>query len=380
MSLIASRGYAAPGVEEAHARARELCQKIGAAPQLLPVLFGLSGYYGLRAELQTARELGEQALTLAQNLDDSLQLMQAHLNLGIALFWLGEPTQSQEQLEQSMQFYDFKKHQGSVFLGSDPRTNRLSCTSWGLWLLGYPDQAQEKIKELLSLVEELEHPFSLALGMGSASVLYQFLNDADTAYSWAEKTRKLSTTQEFPLWLAYGTVLEGWALSEQGRTEEGQAQMHQGLDAYQATGARLLRPYYLALLAEVYGKAGEAEAGLNVLSEALSLVENGEERWYAAEIHRLKGEMLLAQAGESELESIAAEETERCFQQALEIARGQSAKSLELRAAMSLSRLWQQQDKQIEARQLLNEIYAWFSEGFDTTDLIEAKTLLDSLS
>ncbi len=178
-----------------------------------------------------------------------------------------------------------------------------------------------------------------------------------------------------------GTNLRGWVLAEQGQEEKGIAQMVQGLAAYRATGAELRRPYYISLLAEAYGKEGQAEEALNTLAEALDTVNKSGERWYEVEMYRLRGELLLKskiQGSESEVQRLP--EAESCFRQAIEIARQQSAKSLELRAVMSLSRLWQQQGKNDEARQMLAEIYSWFTEGFDTADLKEAKALLEELS
>jgi predicted ATPase len=184
----------------------------------------------------------------------------------------------------------------------------------------------------------------------------------------------LSTEQGFALWLAWGTAMRGWALAEQGQVAEGMAQIRQCLDTSRATGAELGRSHYLALLAEAHGKVGQAEEGLSALSEALTWVDQSGERFYEAELYRLKGELVL-QSGVWSRES----EAEKCFQKAIEIAQKQQAKSLELRAATSLARLWQSQRKRDEARELLEPVYSWFTEGFDTTDLIDAKTLLDEL-
>jgi predicted ATPase len=183
----------------------------------------------------------------------------------------------------------------------------------------------------------------------------------------------LSTEQGFAQWVAHGTILRGWALAEQGQGEEGVTQVNQSLAGWRATGAALAQPHYLALLAEVYRKVEKPEEGLSALAEALAAVPKNGERWYEAELYRLKGELVLARSGENQAEA------EACFLQAIDIAHRQLAKSLELRAVMSLSRLWQKQGKK-EARQLLAEIYGWFTEGFDTADLKEAKALLDELA
>ena len=189
----------------------------------------------------------------------------------------------------------------------------------------------------------------------------------------------LATEQGFPFWLALGAILRGWALAEQGQGEEGIAQIRQGLAAWQATGAKAVRPYYFALLAEACGQEGQTEEGLTLLAEALDLVHETEEQFWEAELYRLKGELSLKSkvpGAKSQVEN----EAEACFLKAIEIARRQQAKSLELRAVMSLSRLWQQQGKREKARKLLAEIYGWFTEGFDTKDLQEAKGLLEKLT
>jgi predicted ATPase len=219
----------------------------------------------------------------------------------------------------------------------------------------------------------LSHPFSLALALYFAAWLYYFRREVYAAQEQAEAAVTLSSQQGFPFWLAAGTILGGWVLAEQGQEEEGIEQMRQGLAAYQATGAEQKQPYFLALLAEAYGKVAQTQAGLTMLAEALALVDKTGERWWEAELYRLKGELLLALSKENQAE------VEACFRQAIDIAHHQSAKSLELRAVMSLSRLWQKQGKQEEARQMLAEVYGWFTEGFDTADLKEAKLLLEGL-
>jgi predicted ATPase len=207
---------------------------------------------------------------------------------------------------------------------------------------------------------------------------HQFRRDRALTHEWAEAALTFAREHGIPIYLGQGAVLQGWALAEQGQSEEGMSQMRHGLATEQALGAVLLRPYNLALLAEVYGKAGQAEAGLAALAEAQEVMDNSGERFYEAELYRLKGELTL-QISIQSLES-RGKEAAVCFLKAIEIAQRQSAKSLELRAVMSLSRLWQQQGKKAEARQLLAEIYNWFTEGFDTKDLQEAKALLEALA
>jgi predicted ATPase len=242
-----------------------------------------------------------------------------------------------------------------------------------LWFLGYPAQALEKTHKTLTLAQELSHPFSLVYALTFAARLHQDRRQGQLTQERAEAAMLLSTEQGFPEWLAVGGLLRGWALARQGWKEEGIAQMDKSLAAYRALGGELWRAYGLSLLAEAYGKVGQAEEGLRVLAEGLVAAHTSGQRLYEAELYRLKGELLLKQAIPD------AQEAEACFRRASDIARQQQAKSLELRAAMSLSRLWQQQGKCDEARALLAPIYGWFTEGFDTADLLEAQTLLAEL-
>jgi DNA-binding winged helix-turn-helix (wHTH) protein/predicted ATPase len=384
-----TKGFAAPEVETAYVRARELCQQVEATPQLFWVLFGLCGFYVLRAELQTARGPAEQLLTMAQRTQEPALLGRAHYVLGCVLSSLGELTLALEHLEQGSALYD-PQQRHSYRAGPDSRVLCLSHAAFVLWLLGYPDQALKRSHEALTLARELSHSFSLATALNMATVLHQVRREIQAVQEWAEATITPSTEQGFAILLAIGTTLRGWALAEQGQGEEGIAQMRQGLVAYRATGTEVHRPYFLALLAEVYRKAGQIEEGLNALAEALATVHKTGERYYEAELYRLKGTLTLQSktsrkqvTGKSKASRDKSEDTdpqaEACFLKAIEIARRQSAKSLELRATVSLARLWQNQGKKEEARQMLAEIYGWSTEGFDTADLKEARELLVEL-
>jgi predicted ATPase/class 3 adenylate cyclase len=396
---MAAKGYAAADVAHAYARARELCGQVGETPQLLPVLWGLWAFYLVRAEYKTARELGEQCLTLAQRLQDPALFLEAYLVLGMTLLWLGQVASARAYLERGIALYDPQQHRSHAFLyGQDPGVVCRAHSALALWWLGYPEQALQRSHEVLSLAQELAHPFSLGMALYCAACLHQLRREGPPAQERAEALIALSGEQGFSYWAATGTILRGWALAMQGQGEEGIAQIRQGLAAHRATGAEVGRPYRLAGLAEAYGKAGQVEEGLAVLAEALVTQQNTGEGYYEAELYRLKGTLLVRQAaggdasrttcpqGNTEIsmlaeaEERALTEAEACFRRALEIARSQQAKSLELRAAMSLSQLWQRQGKRDEARQLLVPIYRWFTEGFDTTDLQEAKALLDELS
>jgi len=244
--------------------------------------------------------------------------------------------------------------------------------------------------EALTLAQDLSHPYSLAHALSFAAMLHQFCGQRQAVQERVEMAIAFSREQEFTLYLAMETVLHGWGLSgEERRRAEGIAQMREGLASWRATGAELLRPYYLALQAEAYGKMGLPAEGLTQLAEALTALEKSAERWWEAELYRLKGELSL-QSRQVENKPKTSQdksavrspqsEAEECFWKAIEIARGQQAKSLELRAVMSLSRLWHSQGKTGEARRMLAAIYDWFTEGFDTADLKEAKALLIELS
>jgi predicted ATPase len=310
--------------------------------------------------------------------------MDAYWSTGLTSSYFGEFASARAPLEQGIALYDPQHHRSHAFLyGQDPGMFCLSYAAWTLWFLGYPDQALKKSHEALVLARELSHPHSLAIVLNHGAWVHHHRREEHGAKEQAEAAIALSTEHGFAQRVAVGTMLRGWALAEQEQGEEGIAQIRQGLTAYRATGAELMRPYFLALLTEAYGKMEQPEEGLTALAEALATVDKTGERWWEAELYRLKGELTLRQAG-SRLQAVGGrektEEAEECFVKAIEVAQKQQAKSLELRAVMSLARLWQQQGKRAEAHQLLSEIYNWFTEGFDTKDLQEAKALLDELN
>jgi predicted ATPase len=374
-ALMATKGYAAPEVEYTYARARELCQSIGETPQFFQAVWGLWYFYLVRAELQTAYELGEQLLNVAQRVQAPALLLLTHRMLGHTLSFLGEFSAAQVHLDRGMTLYAPEQHRALASLyGQD---QGVICQSWAaltLWCLGYPDQALRRMRAALTLAQELAHPFSLAYALCFAGMVRQLRREVQAAQERATEAIALCTEQGLAHYLARGTILRGWTMAAQGQGPEGLAQMCQGLTAYHATGAEVFRPYYLAFLAEAHGKVGQAEEGLTVLAQALAAVHKTGERLYEAELYRLKGELLLSLSADNHAEA------EGCLHQALAVARRQQAKSLELRAATSLSRLWQQQGKRAEAHQLLAEIYGWFTEGFDTADLQDAKALLEELA
>jgi predicted ATPase len=289
--------------------------------------------------------------------------------------WLGALPAARTHLEEGIARYTPDQHRALVFrMGQDPGVVCGVDAALTLWFLGYPVQALARLHEPLALAHELSHPFRLAFARYVAALVSQCRRDVPAVYEQAEAAIALAAEQSFSLLAAWGASFRGWALALQGQGEEGLAQIRQGIAGCRATGTALFVPYFYTLLADACDHLGHPADGLQALAEAHTLVEQHEERWWAAEICRLRGVLLLRQIAPQQ------EEAETCFRQALDIARQQQAKSLELRAAMSLARLWQQQGQRDAARALLAPVYGWFTEGLDTTDLQEAKALLEDLS
>jgi predicted ATPase len=370
-ALMVTKGLAAPDTGAAYHRARELCQQVGETPQIFPVLGGLVIFYINRGEYQNARELGEQMLSLAQRVRDPAGLTHAHITLGNALYFLREWDAAHTHLEQGIAFYNAQQPRSQgVLTETHPGVFGLIRLAGVLWALGYPDQALQRSHEALTLARELARPASVATALVFAADVHMLRREGQSTYEQAEAALGLAREQGFAFRVALATILRGWALVEQGQGEAGIAQMRQGQAAHRATGSR--RGGYFSLLAEAYARVGQIEEGLQVVAEELARSDNsagGE-----AELYRVKGELLLRQATPD------AAQAEACFQQALDVARRQQAKSWELRAAMSLSRLWQQQGKRTPAYELLAPVYGWFTEGFDTADLQEAQALLVELA
>ncbi|HXG22487.1 MAG TPA: adenylate/guanylate cyclase domain-containing protein [Methylomirabilota bacterium] len=391
-SLMATKGYAAPEVEQAYTRARELCQQLKDTSRLFPVLIGLLRFYSSRAEHKAARELGEQLLSIAQHLADRpIRLVGAYQALGATLLYMGEFTTACAHLERGVALYDARQHRRQTLRsGQDVGVVCLGHLAWVLWSLGYPDQALQKLCETLQLAQEVAHPLSLCWAHCLASIVHQFRSERQKIQEHTEAALKLSSEHGFAQLLAQATLWKGWLQIDQGRKEEGRAQIQGGLAAHRATGAEVYRPYYLALLAEAYGHGGQIEEGFTTMVEALDFVDRSEERFYEAELYRLKGELTLQQFNVQGSKFTVTDprplipdpqsEAEACFLKAIVIAQKQQAKSWELRAATSLARLWQSQGKRTEAHELLSHVYNWFTEGFDTKDLQEARALLGELT
>jgi predicted ATPase len=373
-SLIATRGPGAPEVGHARTRARELCEHVGDSVQMSEVLDGLWYFHTVRGNLQMALGLAEELLRLAQRAPDVFLHLQAHFEMGLTLFFRGELVASRSHFERAMAFYDPQQHCNQARQNgiNDRVVACLSHLAWNLSVLGYPEQAVMRLREALTRAQELGQPYSQVYALIHAVTIHQHRREAQTVQEYAEAMVAVCEEQEFAHWLAAGRFYRGWALVTRGHTAEGQAQMRQGL----ARGSHArgpMGPYTRALWAEACAHRGQTAEGWKVLELVLAEVDHSEGCFYAAELHRLKGELLLRQA------MTYAPQAEACFQQALALARRSQAKWWELRAAMSLSQLWQRQGRRDAARQLLAEVYGWFTEGFDTADLQEARVLLNAL-
>ena len=374
-ALRVTKGFGAPEVEHAFTQARALCQQVGETSQLAPVLLGLWGFYQARPQLHTAREIGDTLLHLARRTDDPALAATAHYTLGCSWLWLGALSVARRHLEEAIARSTPDQRRAPGFrTGTDLGVGCRFYAAWILWLLGYPAQALAHIHEALTLAHALSHPLSLAWMRCRAAIFFQFCRDVPAVLEQAEAAVALAAAQGFPQWSAWGTIMRGWALAMQGQGEVGLAQVHQGITAVPATGAALFAPYLCTLLADISAHLGHTDDSLQALAEAHTLVEQHEDRCWEAVVCRLRGVVLLRQPGTQPAEA------EAWLQRALDVARRQEAKSLELRAAMSLARLWQQQGKQADAHELLAPVYAWFTEGFDTADLREAQVLLEALT
>jgi predicted ATPase len=321
--------------------------------------------------------VAEQLLDLAQRQHDPAQLLEAHRALAITFANVGALALARTHHEQVIALYDAQQqvtsHAVPRALGNHGVSSRAPLALI-LWDLGYPDQAVQRSQEALTMAHTLAHPSSLREALRYSFAVHARRREWQTAQVHAEALLALATEHGFARYAAIGAYCRGSALAAQGQGAEGIAQMRQGLAAVRATGTVNNIPDHLARLAEAYGQVGQVDEGLHLLAEALALVGTTGVRRFEAELHRLHGELLLWQAVPD------APAAEACFQQALDVARHQQAKSWELRAAISLSRLWQRQGKRTEARGLLAPIYGWFTEGFDTPDLQDAKALLEELT
>jgi len=369
--VIATKGFASPDVERAYGRARELCRELGDTPNIIPALLGMGSFFVVRAELATARDMAEQVMRLARQSQDSTFILAAHAALGATTLWQGHFETARQHLEQAVERYDPAQHGALAFLyGQDWGIVSLSHLALALWMLGYPAEARRRSEEALQLSRQLSHAFSQVYAVNFASWVRQLLGDVDRTRELALDEIAAAEDRGFPLWIAAGHVLVGWTSAKEN-PDQGLERMHAGLAAWVATGAELARTYFRGLLAEVYIEAGMADEALREINQGLTEARVGA-HFYDAELYRLKGMALLSA-------SAADSDAEASFLQSLDVAHSQGARALELRASVSLARLWQRQARGSEARDMVERTLARVEKTCEGADLEQAKELLATL-
>jgi DNA-binding winged helix-turn-helix (wHTH) protein/tetratricopeptide (TPR) repeat protein len=417
-AMITTRGYSALAVEQAFARAHELCDQRGATLQMVPMLHGIRTFRMMQGQVLQARILSAQILELAQqagNSEATVSLLKAHTLMAEITAYQGEFRLALEHAEQGTALYIPAQRRADGLLWLDHGVACLAYAAIALLHLGYPDQALKRSSEAVALAWELAHPFSSGFALCFAASVHGYRREWSKSQERAEAAVAVSRKHGFPSWMALSMLVQGRALVGQGHSEQGIVVMKGSLNGWRATGVQLAQPMFVGFLAEGYRYAGQFEEGLQHVTQALAMVVRTKEHQYETELYRLKGELILQkfQVSSSEFQveqgprskvqsrkklsvvssqlsvpspqpltpsSQAEAEAETCFLKAIDIAQKQQAKSLELRATVSLARLWQQQGKAKQAHEMLAEVYNWFTEGFDTKDLQEAKALLEELS
>jgi tetratricopeptide (TPR) repeat protein len=376
-SLIAARGYGAPEVEQCYQRALALCRLVGETPRQLQALLGMAAFSFMRAELSTVQRLCEEGLVLTEHPDHRGRRLQVYWALGQASFHRGEFLAAEERMTSARLLYTTRHHRSHAL--QDPGVMCLAYTALTQLCLGYPDRSLRQCQEMVAHARALTHRFSLAFALNVAATVYALRGEWETAYALVTEGLALCEEQGFPVWLAYAQVLHGWMGVQQGDGAKALEELQHGITAWEKTGARIMHPFLLALKGQACRKLGRTREGAQAIEEALTVAGQSEEQFCAAELWRLKGEFAL-RADEYRFTPGTVLRAEECFQRALTVARQQQAKMLELRAAISLARLWQNLGKYVDARQLLVGVYGWFTEGFETEPLQRARALIEQVS
>jgi class 3 adenylate cyclase/predicted ATPase len=375
-AYIASRGYAAPEVGPVFRRARELCERVGQPPQLFALMLGIWEWHTVRGDLRLCMELASEGIEFVGRHKDPGMMMEALFMAGETMLYRADFAGARDRFAKAVTEYDDRER--TRFWAAHTSHNAgVTCRSnlaVSLWHLGYPDQALKLNREMRQLAREIGHPFSLAYALHHTAWLCQYCRLGDEVRAAAEEEIKIATEQGFALWHATGTFFKGGGILLQGELDKALPLLLKGLDAFRASGSRLTLPFQLSTLGGAYTQAGRFEDARRALDEGLALVEEHDERCQEAELHRLRGELLLAESPDQ------AASAEDYFRQAIETARHQQSRAWELRAAMSLARLWQRQGRRDEARTVLAEVYSTYTEGFTTPDLVDARALLETLS
>ena len=374
-AFIMAKGYAAEETATAYERAQALCRQFDNAPELLQVHYGLFAYRWVKGELVEARDAAEDFLHVAQTQKDRGAEVVAERTVGAVLAASAEFGLARQHLERTLALYERETHSSLAFeYAQDPAIAATAYLSTTLWMLGFPEQARDKIGATDRYARELAHSWTLVnlLTCGTAW-LHMFLRNPPAAGACAAEALSIATEQEFPYWAAYARIISGWATAYQNEPRAGVAVIKEGIRQFRATGSGLFLPMFFWALADAHRLAGETEDGLAAIGDGVEAGQGSGELWWHAELHCLRG-VILMQCGQESFE-----EAETAFRVAIEIAQSQEAKAWELRAATSLARLWQSQGRSAEARDLLAPVYGWFTEGFDSADLTDARTLLDAL-
>ena len=374
-ALAYAHGFGAPEVERAYLRARDLCEQLGQPVELFQALWGLWLNTVGRERFEAARPIADELFTVAHRLEDRALLLEAHHAMCPTMLWLGDLQAARNHGEQGMRLYDREQHRSLAFLfgGHDPGVCCRMQSGVALWFLGYPDCARERSRTGMAMARELSHVGTIVNELPFDGIVNQLCGDVVAVREIAESLTSLSTEHGFPQWLAVGNILSAWVLA-QNRGESPSARLRRAINEYRSGANQLYVPYFLGLLAAIQLTHGELAEGLDTVVSALGLTGGKGSRLMDPELLRLKGELIVA------LDPGAKADAEVAFCQSIDIAQRQSSKSWELRAAMSMARLWRDQDKSQQARELLAPIYGWFTEGFDTLDLKEAKALLAELA
>lgn len=374
VALISSRGYASPEVERSFERARKICQKLGETPHLFPVLFGLCLFYLVRSDERTTDQLIAQLQSISSSVGDPELVLEAHSAAGAAEFWKGNFAQAEQHILKARVLYDPQKHGHHAFIyGQDPLAYGYIYGALTSWFLGYPEQAVQSAEHAVLLAEKANHPLTLAGVLSFCADLYHHLRDRESFERYAERTINVAEQQALPMWSSSGLTLRGTARFASGDQQAGIALIQDGLEQFRMTGAKTNTAYLVSRLVEAYLAAGDIDRGLDRVDEAIEMTERELDRYYAAELWRLKGELLRRAPG-STFDAVHSS-----LEKSLQLSRAQGARALELRAATSLARVLDAHGSRREARDLLDAAYRGFTEGFENPDLCDAKALLDML-
>jgi class 3 adenylate cyclase/predicted ATPase len=373
-ALMAARGYGAAEVEGTYARAHELCRHLGTGPNRFAVLRGLWEYYEIRARTETAKQIADEMFNIAEQSGDRTLLLVAHDVIGDTSLWVPDFPAAVAHTQRAIALYDLERDRdlARAHGGYDPA---LACRAFGahaLWYLGYPDRGLRQFEEALTFARALDHQPSVVMGFSQIAMHHHLRGEPLAAEKYAETALDLARRHDYKFWLGHAAVSHSWAVAAQGR-QQGIDAIRRGIDAYRATGAELEGPIWAAMLADALLRHRRIEEALAVLVDAITKTSTTGVRLHLAELHRLKGAALVKLGG-------SPEELQASLQRAIDVAHEQCAKSLKLRAATSMARIWRDQGKPLQARELLAPIYGWFTEGFDTLDLKEAKALLEELA